>query len=96
MCLAQGHNAVTQARLGTRDSSISIKHSTTETLGSECKLVTEQYQLVSDMLIDMLAQIKLQFTPLPVKKCRDGKGPNYWEQRFIVWNYKGKGGTLDR
>ena len=54
-----------------------------------------QYQLVSDILVDMLLKIKPQFTPLPVHKCRDGKGPTDWEQSFIVWNYKGKGGAQD-
>ena len=53
--------------------------------------VALQHQLVSDMLIDMLPQIKPQFTPLPVQKCRDGKGPTDCEQSFIVWNYNGNG-----
>ena len=73
---------------------------------SLCKLVTDvmiiagemfvlQHQLVSDMLIEMLPQIKPQFSPLPVQKCRDGKGPTDCEQSFIVLNYKGKGDAQD-
>ena len=67
-----------------------------------CKLVTDvmviageavalQHQLVSDMLIDMLSQIKPQFTLLPAQKYRDGQGSSDCEQRFIDWNYKGNG-----
>ena len=60
-----------------------------------CRLVTDvrviagevvalQHQLVSDMMSDMLPQIKPLFTPLPVQKCRNGKGPTDCVQSFIV------------
>ena len=71
-----------------------------------CKLVTDvmiiageavalQHQLISDMLIDMLSQIKPQFTLLPAQKYRDGQGSSDCEQRFIDWNYKGNGDAQD-
>ena len=47
------------------------------------------------MLIDMVPQIKPQFTPLPVQKCRDGKGPTDCGQSFIVLKYRAKGDALD-
>ena len=52
------------------------------------EVVALQHQLVSDMLIDMLPQIKPQFIPLPDQKCRDDKGPTDCEPSFNFWNYR--------
>ena len=47
------------------------------------------------MLIDTVPQIKPQFNPLPVQKCRYGKGPTDYGQSFIVWKYRAKDDALD-
>ena len=57
-------------------------------------MVVLQDQLVNDMLIDMLPKSN-PTSPLSVQKCRDGKRPTDCEQRFMVWNNKGKGDAQD-
>ena len=45
-------------------------------------------------MIDMLPQIKLKITLLPVNKCRGDKGPTDCDQKIIVWKNKVNGDAL--
>ena len=59
--------------------------------------VALQHQLlVSDMKINILSYIKVEFTPPTCPKVWDDKDPSDMKQSFIVLNYKGTDDSLNR